>query len=111
MANLTASIAELRTLVGQAENELLSLQSGKKAAAPRVRASLQKIKTLSHSMRAGVMTFTKALPVNSRTKKSDEPEPLPSPPVLERENTEIPEPVKPKPKRVRKKASKKKATE
>ena len=110
MTNLSASIAELKTLVGQAEAELLSLQSGKKAAAPRVRASLQKIKTLSHSMRAGVMTFTKALPVNSRAKKAAATEELP-PPVEPEELEELP-PSPPKlvrQKRVRKKASKKKA--
>ena len=93
MSNLSASIAELKTLVGQAEAELQSLQSGKKASAPRVRASLQKIKTLSHSMRADVMTFTKELPTKARLKKSEsEPEPvedeLPPPPVLERETSE-----------------------
>jgi hypothetical protein len=101
MSNLSASIAELKTLVGQAETELLSLQSGKKAAAPRVRASLQKIKNLSHSMRSSVMDFTKALPVNSRAKKVEpvEDEQLPPPPVLKREVTEAPV----KPKRVRKK--------
>ena len=46
LSNLTASIAELKTcLVGQAEAELQSLLGGKKAGDPRVRASLQKIKT------------------------------------------------------------------
>ena len=93
MSNLSASIAELKTLVSQAEAELQSLQSGKKASAPRVRASLQKIKTLSHSMRSGVMQHVKALPVNSRAKKVEpveEPveDELPPPPVLERETSE-----------------------
>ena len=112
MSNLTASIAELRTLVSQAEAELQSLLAGKKASAPRVRASLQKIKTLSHSMRSDVMAHVKALPVNSRAKKIEpvEDETPPPPPVLEREVTEAPEPVK-KPKRVRKKTIKQEATE
>ena len=73
MSNLSESIAELKTLVGQTENELQSLLGGKKAAAPRVRASLQKIKTLSHSMRSDVMTHVKGLPVNSRGKKTTDP--------------------------------------
>jgi type IV secretory pathway VirB10-like protein len=110
MTNLSASIAELKTLVGQTETELKSLLSGKKASAPRVRASLQKIKTVSHSMRASVMDHVKALPVNSRAKKPVEDELPPPPPVLEREVTEAPEPVK-KPKRVRKKTIKQEATE
>ena len=113
MSDLNQKIAELKTLIGQAEVELLSLQSGKKASAPRVRASLQKIKTLSHSMRSDVMTFTKSLPVNSRVKKTVEPvESLPPPPKLERETTEVQlSPVKPKPKRVRKKTIKEKVVE
>lgn len=114
MSNLTQSIAELRTLVSQAETELQSLLGGKKAAAPRVRASLQKIKTLSHGMRASVMAHVKALPVNSRAKKvesvEDKENVPPPPPKLERETTEAPEPVK-KPKRVHKKVIKSKTTE
>ena len=98
MTTITQSIAELKTLVGQAETELQLLQSGKKASAPRVRASLQKIKTLSHSMRGLVMTFTKELPTVSRVKKvTAESDELPlERPVLKREFTEAPV-VKPKP--------------
>ena len=95
MSNLSQSLAELKTLVGQCEEELQSLQSGKKASAPRCRASLQKIKTLSHGMRAGVMEFTKEMPVKPRAKKvvteteSDEiDDEIPPPPVLKREQTE-----------------------
>ena len=111
MTNLTASIAELKTLVSQAETELLSLQSGKKASAPRVRASLQKIKTLSHSMRADVMEHVKALPTKAKPKKAveEEEENIPPPPKLERETSEA-VPVK-KPRQPRKKASKKKTAE
>ena len=61
-------------------------------------------------MRGDVMTFTKALPVATRTKKTDEPveDDLPPPPVLEREKTEAP--VKPK-RAPRKKAIKDKTTD
>ena len=109
MSNLSASIAELKTLVGQTDDELQSLVAGKKASAPRVRASLQKIKTLCHSMRQEVMNHTKALPVNSRAKKAAATDELP-PPVEPEELEELP-PSPPKlvrQKRVRKKASKKK---
>ena len=85
MSNLSASIAELKTLVGQADDELQSLVAGKKASAPRVRASLQKIKILCHSMRQEVMNHTKTLPVKKRAKKSD------IDPVADKEN--IPPPV------------------
>ena len=105
MSNLTQSIAELKTLMGQVETELLSLQAGKKASAPRVRASLQKIKALSHSMRTGIMEHVKALPTKTKTKKvepveddKENVEPvedvLPVPPVLEQETPEA-VPVKP----------------
>ena len=110
MSNLTASIAELRTLVFQAEDELKSLLAGKKASAPRVRASLQKIKTLSHSMRSDVMAHVKALPVNTRTKKPVGDE-LPPPLPLEREVTEAPEPIKKVKRGPRKKTIKQEATE
>ena len=109
MSNLSASIAELKTLVGQTETELQSLLAGKKAAAPRVRSSLQKIKTLSHGMRASVMEHVKALPTKARAKKPEpveEPEPIPPPPVLERETSEA-APMKPK--RMRKRTVKEKA--
>ena len=98
MTTITQSMAEMKLLVSQAETELNLLQSGKKAAAPRVRASLQKIKTLSHSMRGLVMTFTKELPTVSRVKKTNaEDDELPlERPVLRREFTEAPD-VKPKP--------------
>ena len=66
MTELTQAIGELKTLLGQTENELNSLLAGKKASAPRMRASLQKIKSVSHSMRAVVMDYTKSLPVKSR---------------------------------------------
>jgi hypothetical protein len=121
MANLNESIVELKTLISQCETELQSLHGGKKAAAPRVRASLQKIKNLAHSMRGGVMAFTKDLPVKTRTKKENaeppvEPpvEPVLAAPVLERAMTEAPVAVPVKPKRVpkpRKKTSKPKNVE
>ena len=123
MTSLNHSIAELKTLVGQADDELQSLVAGKKASAPRVRASLQKIKTLCHSMRQEVMNHTKALPVKKRAKTADpvaDKENIPSPvhvvnaptaaAVLAEELEELP-PSPPKlvrQKRVRKKASKKK---
>ena len=102
MANINQSMAELKTLVGQAETELKSLHEGRKASAPRVRASLQKIKTLSHAMRAGVMEHVKSLPTVTRVKKGKEnvepvEDAIPPPPVLQRESTEVPVPVKPKP--------------
>jgi len=101
MSNLTHGIAELRTLLSQCETEVQSLLAGKKASAPRVRASLQKIKTVSHTLRGNVMDHVKGLPTKTKGKK--EVELPPNPPVLERQNAEE---VKPKPKRVSKKTSK-----
>ena len=96
MTDLNQQAAELKTLLSQFDLELKSLQSGKKASAPRARSSLQKIKTLSHSMRSGVMSFTKELPTKTRAKLAvAEPvaEDIPPPPVLERVASEAPVPV------------------
>ena len=117
MSNLTQQFAELTSLVNQSQTELQSLQNGKKASAPRIRASLQKIKTVAQAMRGEVMTFTKDLPTKSRTKvtpvepTSDE-EP-PPPPILKRETTTLTgEETKPKkPRAPRKKAIKKETVE
>ena len=106
MVSLTQSIAELRSLLSQCETEILSLIGGKKAAAPRVRASLQKIKTLSHAMRGDVMEHVKTLPTKTKAKKVELP---PNPPPLERQDAE--EIQKPKPKRVSKKTSKDKTSD
>lgn len=107
MTAINQSMAEMKLLVSQAETELNLLHSGKKASAPKVRATLQKIKTLSHSMRSGVMTYVKELPTVSRVKKTtavpaEDGEALPlTKPVLRRESTQAPEidvsAVKPKP--------------
>ena len=73
MSKLSQSIAELKTLIGQCETELTSLQAGRKASAARVRSSLQQIKTLSHKMRGDIMIYTRELPTKTRTKKNIEP--------------------------------------
>ena len=97
--SLTQSINELQTLLDQTKSEIASLESGKKASAPRCRKSLQSIKLSSHSLRKAITEHTKGLPVKSRTKKEEkmveEPEPVAEP-----------EPVKPK--RARKKKTEEK---
>ena len=108
MSSLTQSLAELRSLLSQCETEVQSLLAGKKASAPRVRASLQKIKTLSHAMRGDVMEHVKTLPTKTKAKKVESVE-LPSNlPVLERKDAEE---VPKKPKRVSKKTSKDKTSD
>jgi hypothetical protein len=92
MASLSQQVAEMKTLMNQCETELTSLMNGRKASGPRTRSSLQKIKGLAHSMRSGVMGYTKDLPTKTRGKKEAVVEEIPQPLVLERQNTE--EPVK-----------------
>ena len=111
MTTLTQQFAELKSLVNQASSELQSLQGGRKASAPRIRASLQKIKTVAQAMRGEVMNFTKELPTKSRVKVNPveaEDEPIPEPPVLKRETTTMTgeEDPKKKPRAPRKKAIK-----
>ena len=110
MTELQQGIFELKSILGQAEAEVNSLLAGKKAAAPRIRASLQKLKSISHNMRAVVMDYTKALPVKSRApaKKEDLQINRPTAAVMAEESTEQPQtPAPPGPvKKQRKKAIK-----
>lgn len=104
--DLERELQTLRTYFETAETEIKSLKSGRRAAAPRARKSLQQIKQTSHKMRGDIMNTVKSMPVKSRTKKEVEApveEDLPSPPELKREPSEAP--VKPKP--VRKPRAKK----
>ena len=83
--SLSESITSLRTMLDTCENEIKSLESGRKASSARARKSLQNIKTASHSLRKEITAHTKSLPTKSRTKKvevepeSVQPEPTPEP--------------------------------
>jgi len=106
--DLERELQTLRTYFETAENEIKSLKSGRRAAAPRARRSLQQIKQTSHRMRGDIMNTVKSMPVKSRTKKVVEApveEDLPSPPELKREPSEAP--VKVRKSRAKKAATKK----
>ena len=96
--SLSENITSLRTMLDSAENEIKSLEGGRKASAARARLSLQKIKKNCHMLRKDITTHTKAIPTKTRVKKVVEPvEPEPVEPEPE------PEPVEPEPvKKVRK---------
>ena len=98
--SLSTSITSLRTMLDTAENEIKSLELGRKASSARARKSLQNIKTASHVLRKEITAHTKSLPTKSRTKKV-EPEPVvePTEPVVE---PPTPKPVKKKVTRPRK---------
>lgn len=94
----------LRNHLLQCELEIDNLLAGRKASAPRVRSQLQAIKTLAHEMRKTTTDVTKAFPVKSKTTKPNQKvvkdieeiiPPVPPPPVLKRETSEVSE-VKPK---------------
>ena len=72
--SLSESITSLRTMLDTAENEIKSLELGRKASSARARKSLQNIKTASHVLRKEITAHTKSLPTKSRSKKV-EPEP------------------------------------
>ena len=96
MTAIDQSMNEMKLLVGQMESELNLLQSGRKASAPKCRASLQKIKNPAHIMRGSVMAYVKELPTVSRVKKTTavpaEDNELPiGRPVLKRSMTQAPE--------------------
>jgi hypothetical protein len=67
--SLTENITSLRTMLDSAEAEILSLSSGKKAAGPRARRSLQNIKNASHSLRKSITDHTKGMVTKPRIKK------------------------------------------
>ena len=67
--SLSDSITSLRTMLDTAENEIKSLELGRKASSARARKSLQNIKTASHVLRKEITAHTKSLPTKSRSKK------------------------------------------
>ncbi len=106
--DLERELQTLRTYFETAETEIKSLKSGRRAAAPRARRSLQQIKNTSHKLRGEIMNTVKSMPVKSRTKKEIETpveEVLPPPPILKREESEAP--VKVRKSRAKKAATKK----
>jgi peptidoglycan hydrolase CwlO-like protein len=106
--SLINQINELKLLIGQAEEEVKSLESGKKASSARGRKVLQSIKGNCHALRKSITETTKALPTKTRTKKVPvEEAPAEAPaeaPSVEVEPVEPAEPVKEK--KSRKKPSK-----
>jgi hypothetical protein len=88
---LSESITGLRTLLDNAEREVNSLNSGRKASASRARLSLQHIKKSCHALRKDITTHTKAIPKKTRVKKFVE-EPAVEP-VEEPAEAVEPEPV------------------
>ena len=73
--SLSQSITSLRTMLDIAENEIKSLESGRKASAARARKSLQSIKTNCHILRRDITLFTKELPTKSRCDEPNSMEP------------------------------------
>ena len=88
-STMMTSMHTLKTHLASVESEVLALNSGLKSAGPRARKALQSLKDSAHSMRAEIIVFQKDLPVKKRVSKNTElaetEEPLPEPPVLERQ--------------------------
>jgi len=77
--SLEEQLATLKSHLNTAEQEYLSLKSGRKSAAPRFRKALMNIKVGSHGMRAGATAYVRELPTKSRKAaepKVVEPEPV-----------------------------------
>jgi septal ring-binding cell division protein DamX len=84
--SLEEQLATLKSHLNTAEQEYLSLKSGRKSAAPRFRKALMNIKTGSHGMRAGATAYVRELPTKSRKAaepKVVEPEPAEEQPAQE----------------------------
>jgi hypothetical protein len=87
MASLSDQVLIMKQSLENVESELKSLESGKKASAPRARKALQSLKQSSHSLRKQITENVKGMPVKSRGKKEavEEPEPEQVEPELELE--------------------------
>ena len=57
MATLTEQLNQIKNSIGEAERELISLNSGRKVSASRVRKQLQSIKNQSQSLRKSVILY------------------------------------------------------
>ena len=69
MSSLSENMNALKAHMANAERELASLHSGKKASSARARKALGQIKTLCHLMRKGVIEHVRTMPVKSKSKK------------------------------------------
>lgn len=67
--SLSESITSLRTMLDNAETEIKSLETGRKASSARARKSLQNIKSSCHGLRKQITDHTKALPTKARAEK------------------------------------------
>jgi hypothetical protein len=67
--SLTEAINEIQTLLDQTKSEILILEGGRKASAPRARKSAQSIKNLAHALRKSITSHVLTIPTNTRTKK------------------------------------------
>ena len=71
--SLQEQILLMRANLDSAEQQIKSLEAGRKSSSAKARASLMKLKTQSHDLRKSVITKQKELPVKSRAKKVVEP--------------------------------------
>jgi hypothetical protein len=71
MTSLSDQLVLMKQNLADVEEHLNKLQGGRKASSAKARASLMKLKKDSHSLRGEIMTYTKAMPVNARTKKAE----------------------------------------
>ena len=67
--SLTIAINELQSLLDQAKVEIASLESGRKASAPRARKHMQGLKTGSHTLRKAITEHVSTIPVKKRVAK------------------------------------------
>lgn len=71
MTSLSQQLILMRQSLENVEHELKSLESGKKASAPRARKSLQSLKNSSHALRKQITDSVKTMPTKKRVKKAE----------------------------------------
>jgi predicted RNA-binding Zn ribbon-like protein len=69
--SLADQVLLMRQSLENVERELKSLESGKKASAPRARKALQSLKQSSHSLRKQITENVKTMPTKKRVKKEN----------------------------------------
>ena len=69
MSELSNQVLLLKQSLLDVENEIKSLEGGKKMSGSRARKSLQNIKNSAHQLRKSIVEYTKSLPIKHRTTK------------------------------------------
>lgn len=98
MTHLSEKIQSIKTHFQQLEEQIKSLENGRKSSAPISRKTIMTIKQSLHEMRPEITEYVKSLPVNKRkptTKAVEEPIEEPKPVKVKVKTAKTKKPKKP----------------